>query len=264
LFAYGNDTGIGCRIYEALSLWHLGHPDRALRGADELVTLAYELSHPFTLVFALYFAAVLHQFRREVSPFQEKVEALLRISTEQGFALYLAWGTVLRGWALAKQGQEEQGIEEMHKGTAAMKAIRAEVMLTNLLAYLTEACGRAGRIEEGLRALGQGLAPARKTEERCWEAELHRLKGELLLTKGREGEAEACFQRAVDVARRQGARSWELRATTSLSRLWQGQGRPEEARAQLQKVSDWFTEGFGTADLREARALLEEMEPLRP
>ena len=130
-------------------------------------------------------------------------------------------------------------------------------MLSHLLAFLAEAYGWAGQVEGALSLLDQALSRAEATEGRFWEAELYRLKGETLLKKGEEAEAEACFGQALDVARRQQARSWELRAATSLARLWQRQGRREEARQLLEPVYDWFTEGFGTPDLQEARALLD-------
>ncbi|KPJ49549.1 MAG: hypothetical protein AMJ38_03185, partial [Dehalococcoidia bacterium DG_22] len=260
MFLYGNDTGIGCRILEALALWHLGYPDQALERMHEVLALAQELSHPFTLVFALYFAAVLHQLRREARAVQERTEAVLRISAKRGFALYLAWGTILRGWVLAEQGRENDGIDQMRKGIAAWQAIGAAVTLPKSLASLAEACGKVGKAKEGLRLAAEALAAVDVTGERCWEAELYRLKGELLLLQGEaEAEIEACFLHAIDVARRQCARAWELRAATSLSRLWQGQGRKENAKELLQEIYGWFTEGFDTADLREAKALLDAL-----
>jgi predicted ATPase len=259
MFLYGNDTGIGCRIWEALPLWYLGYPDQALHKVHEMLALAQELSHPFTLVFALYFAATLHQLRQEVEATQERVEALLRISTERGFALYLAWGTILQGWVLAEQGQEHDGIDQIRKGIAARQTTMA---LPNALA---KAYGKVGQVEEGLSVLNEALGLVDKTGQRCWEAELHRLKGQLLLEQ-EKGEvetclhnAEACFQHAIEVARRQRARSWELRAATSLARLWQEQGKKDQARELLQETLGWFTEGFDTADLKEARALLDAL-----
>ncbi len=262
-FLYGNDTGIGCQIFGALPLWHLGYHDQALKRAREALTLAREFSHPFTLVFALYFAATLHGLRREVQIVQEQVEEVLRLSAEQGFALYLAWGTILRGWALAERGQEHEGIDQMRKGIAARRAIGVEMWQPHLLAFSAAVYGKVGKVEEGLSVLTEALSLIDRNGERCWEAELYRLKGQLLLQQN-EGEscfrsAEACFRHALEVARCQSARSWELRAAMSLSRLWRRQGKKEEARMLLQEIYDWFTEGFDTADLKEAKALLDAL-----
>jgi predicted ATPase/DNA-binding SARP family transcriptional activator/class 3 adenylate cyclase len=260
-YFYGNDTGIGCRIIRAQALWYLGYPDQAARAADELIALARELSHPFTLVYALHLMSIVRQLRREAQAVQEQEETVIRISQEWGFALYLAWGTALRGWALAAQGREDEGIEQMRAGIAARRAVGGTALLPHLLASLAEACGQV----EALSHLEEALGLAEGSGERFWEAELHRLKGELLLLQGEEqadagacwGRAEACFQRALGVARRQQARSWELRAATSLGRLWQRQGRGAEARALLREIYSWFSEGFDTPDLKEASALLD-------
>jgi adenylate cyclase len=263
VFLYGNDTGILGIVVEGLALWHLGYPDRALKRAREGLTLAQELSHPFSLAVALYLTAALHQLRREVQTVQERVETLLGISAERRFALFLAWGAALRGWALAEQGEIEEGIAQMEQGLAAWRTTGGEVWLPIPLSFLAEAYGKVGKTEEGLALLTEGLGLADKNEERCWEAELHRLKGELLL-KQNEGEmrfhdAETCFRQALEVARPQSAKSWELRAAMSLSHLWQKQGRGAEARKLLQEIYGWFTEGFDTPDLKEAKTLLEEL-----
>lgn len=263
-------------MYEALALCHLGYPDQALKRAEETLALAQELSHPFTLVFALYYTAFLHRLRREVQAVQERVEASLCIAMERGFALFQAFGTVLRGWALAERGQIEEGIAEMQKGLTAWRDTGAELVLPEFFFSLAEAYGNAGQTKEGLRLVAEALTRVERTGERKFEAELHRLKGELLLsqvapTPGGSGqaaeveadrcchEAERCFQRALEVAHRQCAKSWELRAAVSLSRLWQSQGKREESRKLLGETYGWFTEGFDTADLREARALLDAL-----
>ena len=279
IFLYGNDTGIGCQIYEALATWHLGYPDQALKKAEETLALAQQLSHPFTLVFALYYSARLHKLCREVGAVQEHVEALLHIATERAFTLFQAFGNILRGWVLAERGEIGEGITEMQQELAAWRAMGYELLLPTFYSFLAEAYGKAGQAEEGLRVVANALAIVEKTGERKFEAELYRLKGELLVWQAEAKakpeakaeaevkievercyhEAEACFLRALEVARRQRAKSWELRAATSLSRLWQSQGKREEARRSLQETYGWFTEGFGTADLVEAKALLDEL-----
>jgi predicted ATPase len=167
----------------------------------------------------------------------------------------------MRGWALAMQGQGEEGIAHLHQGLAALRAAGAELSRSRDLALLAEAYGKVGQTEAGLTVLAEALAVVDKTGERYWEAELHRLKGELLLGLSTDNttEAEACFQQALDVARRQEAKSLELRAAMSLSRLWQQQGKQAEARALLAPIYGWFTEGYDTADLQQAKALLEEL-----
>jgi len=254
---YGNDAGALCRLFRALALWHLGYPDQAVRGADEGLALAQELSHPFALVFTLNLSALVHQLCRQVQAVQERAEAVVRISAERGFPLHLAVGTALRGWALAAQGQEDEGLRQMEAGITALRSLGGAAMLSHLLASLAEAYGRAGQVEGALSLLDEALSRAEATGGRYWEAELYRLKGETLLKKGEEAEAEACFEQALAVARRQQARSWELWAATSLGRLWHKQGKQKEARELLANVYGWFTEGLDTADLQEARALLD-------
>jgi predicted ATPase len=266
---YGQDPGVQCRTYAGLTLWWLGYPDQALQRSHEALTLARELAHPFSLGYALFFAGWLHQFRREWQLTQERSEALMALAAEQGFALWVAGGTVMRGWALtaryaepgAGQGQAEEGLAQIQQGLAAWQATGAKVFRPYGLSLLAEASAYIGRREAGLTLLTEALALAHDTGEHRWEAELYRLQGEGLLAPATEqaAEAEACFRQALDVARRQQAKSLELRVAMSLSRLWQRQGKRAEARELLAPIYDWFTEGFDTADLQEARALLEAL-----
>ncbi|HYY15544.1 MAG TPA: tetratricopeptide repeat protein [Gammaproteobacteria bacterium] len=166
---------------------------------------------------------------------------------------------MLLGWALALQGQSTEGITQIHEGLAAWQAIGTPHVRAWMLALLADAYGHVGRVEEGLAALAEALTIVDTTGGRKEEAELYRLKGELLWQAGTSAEAAACFQQALAIARRQQAKSWELRAAMSLSRLWQRQGRREDARQLLAPIYGWFTEGFDTADLREAKQLLEEL-----
>jgi predicted ATPase len=242
-------------------LWLLGNPDQALTKSHEAVNLARELSHPFSLAYALDFAALLHRLRREEQAAQELAEAATTLSTKQGFPLWLAIGMILRAGTLAEQGQGSEGVAQMREGWAAYQATGAEVGRPYFLALLAEAYGRGGQAEETLRTLDEALVAVQKTGERWCEAELYRLKGELVFVRFSEdyAEAETCFQHAIAIARRQQAKSLELRAAMSLSRLWQQQGKQEESRELLAPVYGWFTEGFDTADLREAKALLEAL-----
>jgi predicted ATPase len=260
-FRYGIDLGVWCLSYVAWPLWLLGYPDQAHKRSHEAITLAQALAHPFTLASALFFVAYLHHARREGQAAQERAEALIAFSTEQGFPHWLAPGTILWGWALVEQGQREEGITQMRQGLAALKATGTELDRPRLLALLAEAYGSVGQTEAGLTTLTEALATAHKTGGLLWEAELHRLKGELLLTLSAEkhAEAETCFHQALDLAHRQQAKSLELRAAMSLARLWQQQGKRDDAYALLAPIYGWFTEGFDTADLQNAKALLEAL-----
>jgi predicted ATPase len=259
---YGEDPGVGCLVYGAAALWHLGYPDQALRSAQDARRLAEELSKPFNVAQALYYGAFTHQCRREPGHVQEWAGALLALCREQDFALLLAGGMILHGWSLAAQGQVEEGVRQMRQGLADWQGTGALSHRPYQLALLTEVLAREGRAQEGQAALAEALTLSATTGERFWEAELHRLQGELLLPgAGAEpsvrGKAEALFLQSIDVARRQQAKSLELRAVMSLSRLYQQQGRTSEARPLLTETYGWFTEAFDTPDLRDARGLLE-------
>ena len=203
----------------------------------------------------------LHRFRREVQAAREQAEALVTLADQQGFAQWLAGGTMMCGWALTVQGQEGEGMAQMHHGLTAWRAMGIEAGLPYWLAMLAEAYGSTGQVGAGRGVLAEALTLVGTTEERWWEADLHRLTGELLLAQSTENAAdvEACFHQALDIARRQAAKALELRAAVSLSRLWQQQGKRAEAYELLAPIYGWFSEGFDTADLQEAKALLEAL-----
>ena len=233
-FLYGQDPAIGCLGHTAHVLWMLGYPDQAQQRSDEALALARELSRPYDVVFALNQAVVLHQLRREGRSAYERAEEVMAFCMEQGFTQQLAMGTILRGWGLAAQGQADRGIAQMHQGLAASQDAGIELGRAPVLTQLAEAYWHIGQTEEGLRLLAEALAVMDRTGERWWEAEVHRLTGELLLAPARPHSkrpqaAEACFHQALAVARRQQARSLELRTAMSLSRLWQQQSRRAEA-----------------------------------
>jgi predicted ATPase len=217
------------------------------------------LSLSFGLIFA---AATSQQFRREVRFTQEYAEAAIRLTQEQGFPLWLAVGSMLCGWALAQQGKVQEGIEQITQGLTAYRATGAELNRPWCLSLLAEARGTQGEPEIGLTVLTEALALIGTTGERWYEAELYRLKGELLLQQSSDNQAtaETYFQQAITVAQHQQAKSFELRAATSLAKLWQSQGKHQEAYDLLAPIYGWFTEGFDTADLIEAKALLDELE----
>jgi predicted ATPase len=261
-FLYGEDAGMICHSYAAWTLWSLGYADQGRTQMDEAVTLAQQVACPFSLSFALVSAAMFHTFRREEHDTQERAAAAINLAKEQGFPFWVALGSLLRGWGLAQQaGQAQEGIEQMSQGLTAWRATGAELGRPYYLALLAEAHSIIGQSEAGLAVLTEALTLVDKTEERWYEPELHRLKGALLLQQNSDNQAEAetCFHHALDIARNQQAKSFELRTATSLSRLWQQQGKRQEAHDLLAPVYDWFTEGFDTADLQEAKALLDAL-----
>ena len=257
----GQDLGVFCRIYAAMALWLLGYPDQARAGIQSAHTLAQEINHPFCQAVAQTHVAWVHQYRREVQKTHEVAEATIVLTREQGFAFYLAIAVILWGWATALQDQWEEGIAQMRQGLDAYMALGSVLLRPWFLAMLAEAYGVAGQTEAGLEALTEALSCVGTTEERWWEAELHRLKGELQLKHATDhaAEAEVCFHQARTIACRQQAKSLELRATMSLARLWQHQGKGQDAYDLLAPVYDWFTEGFDTADLQEAKRLLGDL-----
>jgi predicted ATPase len=257
----GHDPGVCCRYRAAPTLWLLGYPDQAVASIQAALALAQQLAHPLSLRIALYWAAMLHHMRREVPLTQTRADAAMTIAIDQEFSREFAQAMPLRGWALAVSGQGEAGIAQLHQGLAAYGATRATRDRPYYLALLAEASAQMGQTTEGLEAVTEALATVAQSAVRWWEAELYRLRGELLLrhSVASPEEAETCFQQALDVARHQEAKSLELRAAMSLSHLWQQQGKRAEARELLTPIYGWFTEGFDTADLQEAKTLLAEL-----
>jgi predicted ATPase len=257
-FLYGTNPVLVCMAWLALTLWLLGYPDQAQKRGQEALTRARQLAQPFGLAFALDWVAWLHQLRREPQATQDQAEAAMALCTEHGFAQLQALGSLLQGWALAIRQQGEDGLIYIHQGLASYEATGAAVGRPQYLTLLAEAYGQVRQVDMGLVVLTEALTVAGRTGEQSYEAEIHRLTGHLLLAGSgvNHPEAEARLHRALDIARHQQAKSLELRAATSLARLWRQQGKRTEAYQLLAEVYDWFTEGFETLDLREARALL--------
>jgi predicted ATPase len=227
----------------------------------QTLELAHALAHPFSLTYVLFFAAMLSQFQRQAAMAQERAESLMALAAQQGFPFYLDLGRMLHGWALTVQGQADAGLAQLQQGLANYQATRGVVAQHYFVALLANAHGTCGHSAEGLRLVDEALAAVPRSG-RFWEAELYRQRGDLFLLDSptaRATEAEACFQRALRIAQGQGARALELRAALSLSRLWQRQGKRAEAHELLAPIYGWFTEGFDTADLQEAKALLEAL-----
>jgi DNA-binding winged helix-turn-helix (wHTH) protein/predicted ATPase len=256
-FRLNVDSGLSCTLHGAWALWALGYPARAVARMQEALELAPLIDHPFSLAHAHRFAAAFHQSRGERAASHEPAERSVALSTEHGFGAVLVAANFHRGWLLAREGREEDGLALMRAWVAACREIRSECLLPGYLAWLAETYGDLGRPQEGLDLVDEALATGTQSGNHYWTAELYRLRGALT---GTEKDAESSFVEAIAIARRQRAKSFELRAATSLSRLWARQGKTREAHALVAEAYAWFTEGFDTADLKDARALLEELE----
>jgi predicted ATPase/class 3 adenylate cyclase len=269
----GQDPGVTSCIFSAWAKLTAGYPDQALNRSSDALNLAQQLSHPYSLAYALGIAAAFHQFRKEGELTQDLAAASLAVATEHGFPFWAAFQTILLGWVLVKRGKVDEGLAQISRGMEAYWATGAELLRPYLTGLLADALVEGGSMERGLALLAEALEAVEKTGERFYEAELHRQKGELLLRlhgegsklhdftpeQSRSAEIEGCFLKAISVAGRQHAKWFELRAATSLARLWQHQGRIKEAHAMLAEPYSWFTEGFDTSDLKDAKALLEEL-----
>jgi class 3 adenylate cyclase/predicted ATPase len=250
-----------CRSIFARVLWALGYPEQALSSSDLALRLAEETSHSHTLAQALSLAAAFHLDRREVERTEHLAGEALALATEHDFPYWRATGCLWWGWALVQRRDIEKGLDQIQQSLAQFRARGDVQTIPHALVVLAEVYGQVGEPQNGLEALAEALVVLERTNERRREAEIHRLKGELLLSlPGRRwDEAELCFDRALAVAGQQSARMWELRAATSLARLWAERGRRREAHDLLSPIYGWFTEGFETADLRNAKALLDEI-----
>jgi serine/threonine protein kinase/tetratricopeptide (TPR) repeat protein len=257
----GHNAGVTHRCYLALVLWHLGYPDQALRLIRETCELARTIGHPFSLGHAIDFAAFLFHYCRLRAEVQSAAEEEMAIATEHGFQLWHALGTLHKAAGMLLQGQHAEAIPLFVKGLSAFLATGAEVRVPAYYGMLANAYLQSARFVDARKALDEGLAVVEKNDDRCHEAELHRLKGELCLAEADQQAAEDCFQTAIETARRQQSKAWELRATIGLARLWQRMRRRDEARAALAAVYGTFTEGFSTPDLVDAKALLDDLEP---
>ena len=263
LALYGQDGGLVCLSRLAFVLWCLGYPDQALARGHQALTVAEELAHPFSRAYVLTWLAILYHHRRTVLEAQKWVDTATTFATEQGFPFWYTQGNVLQGWLLTEQEQLAEGIQRIRQGLADMQAIGTEVLQTYARSLLAEAYGKIHQPGDGLAVLHEALRHVNASDERWLEAELHRLKGELLWQEDPQQqapEAEASLLHALHVARHQQAKLPELRAAMSLSRLWRAQGKAAEAHQLLAEIYAWFTEGFDTPDLQEARALLEVLQ----
>jgi class 3 adenylate cyclase/tetratricopeptide (TPR) repeat protein len=258
---FGFDPGVSCRSFLSRVLWHLGFPVQGLACAEDAITAARAARQPFGIVWALSWGAALYQLCGDAVRTEQVASEDLDLATEQVLPFFGAHAMVLGGWAAVNRGQGEAGLEKIREGIDAFRATGSAVELSHWLGLLAEACGDTERPEEGLRVVGEALQHVNETGIVYYEPELRRVEGELRLRceAGDATAAESSFWRSIEIARNQGAKSWELRAAMSLARLWRSQGKPQQARELLAPVYGWFTEGFDTLDLKEAKALLGEL-----
>jgi DNA-binding winged helix-turn-helix (wHTH) protein/predicted ATPase len=264
-FFYQLDPGVSCSSSSARALWFLGLPDQALRRSKDALELARSLNHPESYAYALTFVGDIYHFLGEMAETDAHIDRAIQCSVEQGLTQELSWARMMKGWVLVEQGRTEEGVAELQHHLAHYRELGSEVARSKFLGLLARALGRAGKVWDGLRVLEEAFEFVRTRGERYYEAELYRIKGELLVTLHASEQAaranpEDLFVKAIELARRQGAKSLELRGVTSLARLYRTQHRASEARARLNEIYSWFTEGFDTADLIEAKSTLAELE----
>jgi class 3 adenylate cyclase/predicted ATPase len=255
------DPGVACLSYMGMVSALLGFPDEARQRSHEAIGLAEKLSHPFSLAYALTIGASVSQICQEVGETQARAEAANAVARQHGIPYFWAYGPILRGWALGAQGRAGEAIAEQQRGAAAYRATGAELARPYFLAMLADSYRRQGQADEGLVALETALAMVGRTGERWIEAELHRLKGELVCLASPTdcAQAELHFRQALDIARSRGERLLELRVATSLASFWHARRRSDEARRVVAEVYGRFTEGFDSWDLREAKVLLDRV-----
>jgi predicted ATPase len=276
-FSVGQDQGVNALAWGAIALWACGYATQALARSQAALALAQELNHPHSLAMALCMASLFHMLAHDYQRCQTVAAEAIALAQEQGFLFFLAESTLFHGRALVAQGRHEEGLAQLHHGLASGSATGAQIGQTLIFSLLADVYGQGGQTDQALQLVTVALETAEKTGEHLFLAELYRLQGELMLQQCAvhsapgaiehphalsslgQAEAEAYLQKAIVTARSQRVKSLELRAVMRLSRLWQQQGKSAEARQLLAEVYGWFTEGFETKDLQEARILLEEL-----
>jgi predicted ATPase len=250
---------VASQAYLGIVLFCLGYPDQALARSNAAIAEARRLAHPPSLALSLTYGSRLLSLFGENAALDERADQLVAVAIEQGFPFWRALGTIYRGWVKVKNSDVAEGISLLRSGSAAYRATGAEMWMPHHIALMAGACEIAGQIEEALILFDEALQIVERTGERWLVAELSRHKGQLLLRQGHSEAAEELYRKALNIAEEQGAKLWELRAAASLARLRRDQGCHTEARELLAPVYGWFTEGFDTGDLKEAKALLDEL-----
>jgi class 3 adenylate cyclase/predicted ATPase len=260
-YSVGFDPGVDARSHAGWCHWYLGQPDRALAMSEEAVALAQRVEHPLSLALALFWGGVVHILRGEFDRGRQRAEEVMELAERLGFPLYLGLGRVLRGVARLESGESEAGIAEMQHAMMELAGIGSGIGAPQILVLLAEGLRKVGHYDDALTALGLGIAQAEGQGQHYYDAELRRLRAQILLDTNGDAveEAEALCGQSLEVARRQEAKSFELRAATVLARRWQCQGKRDAARALLTPLYAWFSEGFDTRDLRAAKQLIDEL-----
>jgi predicted ATPase len=255
----GDDPRVNLQAFLGIVLFCCGFPDQAFARSNAAIAEARRQAHPPTLAMSLAFAARLHSLGGDNAALGERVGQLIAVVTEQSFPFWRALGTIHHGWLKVRNGDVAEGMSLLRDGSAAHRATGAAILTPYHVALLAEACEVAGQIEDASVLLDDALQIIEQTGERWFAAELNRHKGQLLLRQGHSKDAEESYRKALSIAREQEAKLWELRAAVSLARLRRDQGRRAEARDLLAPIYGWFAEGFNTADLKDAKAVLDEL-----
>jgi adenylate cyclase len=256
----GVDVGLSALAYDACCLWCLGFPDQALMRSQEALALARRFEHPFTLADVICYAGcMLNLMRRDPLALNENAEALFRVADEKNLLGWKGMAVSCQGEALAALGQHQEAIARINQGISINESSGVKLYGSIALRSLAKALANTGSIQAALANLAEALSWVEQTGERLWETELYRLKAELLAAQGEDSEAESNLMKALSISRRQQAKSWELLAAIDLARLWLRQDKKVEARLMLSEIYNRFTEGFDTPDLKEAKALLDEL-----
>jgi predicted ATPase len=258
---FGQDVGVSTLVYRSLAGWMLGYPEAALSDVDHALEDARQDGHAGTLMYAQFHTSLTNVLCAKYAAANALSSEVVRLADEKGAALWKALGTMQKGCVLAQSGKASEAIQMITSGITLYRSTGSRLYLPIFLSHLSRAYAELGQFDQAWRCIGEAMAAVETTGERWYEAEIHRVTGEIALKLPQLGssQAGAYFERALAVARQQQAKSWELRAATSLARLWRGQGKVQQARELLAPAYGWFTEGFDTRDLKEAKALLDEV-----
>ena len=258
---FGQDARVSILSYRSLALWFLGYPEAALADADHALKDAREIGQAATLMYALNFIPLTHIYCGDYAAAKAQADEVVALADEKGCLFWKAFGMMNQGWLFALTGKASDAVQMITSGITAWRSTGATLWVPLRMSHLARAYAELGQFDDAWRCIGEAMTAVETTKERWCEAEIHRVAGEIALMSPEPdaAKAEAYFERALAVARKQQAKSWELRAAMSMARLWRDQGKRQEARDLLAPVYGWFTEGFDTLDLKEAKALLDEL-----